>query len=48
MIDEETTPVVRKIFRLCIEGYGPSKIANILTDEKILRPNALQRAEINR
>lgn len=34
MIDEETAPVVRKIFRLCIEGYGPMKIANILTAVK--------------
>ncbi len=40
VIDEETAPVVKKIFRLCIEGYGPMKIANILTDEKILRPTA--------
>lgn len=40
VINEETAPVVRKIFRLCIEGYGPTRIANILTEERILRPTA--------
>ena len=39
-IDEEAAEVVRRIFRLCIEGYGPGKIANILSEEKILIPTA--------
>lgn len=40
VIDEEAAEVVRKIFRLCIEGYGPSKIARILTQEGIPTPTA--------
>ena len=36
--DEETAPVVRKIFHLCAEGYGPSQIAKQLEDEKIITP----------
>ena len=40
VVDEETAPVVRKIFKWCIEGYGPSQIARMLTEEKILTPSA--------
>jgi len=36
--DEETAPVVRKIFHLCAEGYGPSQIAKQLEKEKIPTP----------
>ena len=39
-VDEEAAEVVRRIFHLCIEGYGPSKIANILTNEGIPTPTA--------
>ena len=39
-IDPETATVVQEIFRLCIAGYGPSQIANILTSRKILTPGA--------
>jgi len=39
-IDEEAADVVRKIFRLCIEGYGPAQIARILTEEGIPTPTA--------
>ncbi len=39
-IDEEAAEVVKRIFRLCIEGYGPSQIAGILTKDKILIPSA--------
>ena len=38
MIDEEAAEVVRKIFRLCVEGYGPTQIANILFSEGISTP----------
>ena len=38
--DEETAPVVQKIFQLCIEGYGPARIAKQLADEKVLKPTA--------
>ncbi len=36
--DEETAPVVRMIFHLCAEGYGPSQIAKQLEKEKIPTP----------
>ncbi|MBR6045685.1 MAG: recombinase family protein [Ruminococcus sp.] len=39
-IDEESAAVVKRIFKMCIEGYGPSKIARILTDERVLIPSA--------
>ena len=34
IVDEEAAEVVREIFRLCVEGYGPTRIANILTERK--------------
>lgn len=37
-IDEEAAAVVRRIFRLTIEGYGPYEIARILFDDKIETP----------
>lgn len=38
VIDEESAEIVRKIFRLCIDGYGPTQIARILTEEGIPTP----------
>ena len=38
VIDEEAAEVVRKIFRLCIDGYGPAQIARILTEQGIPTP----------
>ncbi|MGN0613798.1 MAG: recombinase family protein [Porcipelethomonas sp.] len=40
IIDDEPAEVVRKIFRLCIEGYGPTQIARTLTEEGIPTPTA--------
>ena len=40
VIDEEAANVVRRIFKLCIDSYGPSKIASILTEEAVLNPTA--------
>lgn len=40
VIDDEPAKVVRKIFQLCIEGYGPTQIARILTEKGILTPTA--------
>ena len=34
IIDEETAPIIREIFKLAVEGYGSHKIARILRDEK--------------
>jgi site-specific DNA recombinase len=40
IVDEEAAEVVREIFKLCMEGYGPTQIANILTERKIDNPTA--------
>ncbi len=39
-IDENTAPVVRRIFQLCIEGLGPAQIAKKLTTENTLSPTS--------
>ena len=39
-VDEEAAAVVRRIFQLCIDGYGPTQIAKILTADKVLIPLA--------
>ena len=38
IIDEETAPVVRRIFQLALEGYGPYKIAEMLTEDNVETP----------
>lgn len=38
LVDDEAAAVVREIFSLCVEGYGPTQIANLLTERKILCP----------
>ena len=40
LIDEPAAAVVRRIYDLCIAGFGPCKIARILRDEKVLTPCA--------
>ena len=40
LVDDEAAEVVRRIFKLCIEGYGPAQIARILTQEGIPTPTA--------
>jgi len=40
VVDEEAADVVRRIFNLCLEGYGPSQIARILENDKVLVPSA--------
>ena len=39
-VDEETAPVVKRIFQLCIDGYGPMQIAKIISADNILTPTA--------
>lgn len=39
LVDEEAADVVRRIFRLTLEGRGPYQIARVLTDEKVVRPS---------
>ena len=38
IVDEEATEVVKRIFALCLEGYGPSQIARILKEDKVITP----------
>lgn len=45
IIDEPAAEVVRRIFDLCIKGFGPSQIANKLHDEKVLSPSAYLKAK---
>ena len=39
LIDEEAATVVKRIFQLSINGYGPREIANILRDDGVDRPS---------
>ena len=38
LVDEEAAAVVRRIFRLAVEGHGPYEISKILTQEKVECP----------
>ena len=40
LVDDEAAEVVRRIFKLCIKGYGPAQIARVLTQEGIPTPTA--------
>lgn len=39
-IDDESAAIVRRIFHMCIEGFGPEQIAKKLSSEKVLIPIA--------
>ncbi len=38
IIDEEAAKIVRRIFALCVDGFGPTQIAKKLKAEKVLTP----------
>lgn len=40
IVDEETAPIVKRIFTMTIEGFGPYQIAQKLTEEKVMIPSA--------
>lgn len=44
VVDEESAEVVRRIFNLCLEGYGPSQISRMLEADKVLTPAAYWQA----
>ena len=49
VVDEEAAQVVRRIFRMTVDGYGTEQIATILSEEKVLTPIAYWREKgINR
>ena len=39
IIDEEAAAVIKRMYALCIMGYGPMQIAKILRDDKVERPS---------
>ncbi len=39
IIDEEAAKVVKEIYGLCVNGYGPSQIADILTERGVDSPS---------
>lgn len=38
IVDEEAAGVVKRIFALCLDGYGPSQIARILKEDSVITP----------
>lgn len=42
IVDEETAPVVQQIYRLCMAGNGPTRIARMLTEQEIPTPGTLE------
>ena len=39
LVDEEAAPIVKRIFKMCLSGMGPTQIANTLEAQKVLRPS---------
>ncbi len=42
IVDEEIAPVVQQIYRLCLAGNGPTRIARILTAQEIPTPGTVE------
>ena len=40
VVNPDTAPIVKQIFAWCAEGYGPGRIAKMLTEQKVLMPRA--------
>ncbi len=40
IVDQQAAEVIREAYRLCIEGYGPTRIANAFTQKNIPNPTA--------
>ncbi|MCH4000609.1 MAG: recombinase family protein [Lachnospiraceae bacterium] len=40
VVDEEAAENVKTVFNLCVQGYGVTQIANIMTERHILNPSA--------
>ncbi len=38
IVDDEAAEIVRKIYKLCMQGYGPTQIARMLTEQQIETP----------
>ena len=44
LVDEPAAAIVREVFHLCVSGYGPSQIARLLTERRLLNPTAYARS----
>ena len=40
IVDEAAAVVVKRIFKLCMEGRGPTQIARLLREERVLNPKS--------
>jgi len=40
LLDEEASQIVKRMFRMTVEGYGPSQIGTVFEKEHILNPTA--------
>ncbi len=47
IIDNETAPIIRRMFKMIIDGYGTAQIANIFTDEHIPTPAMRNKYQTN-
>ena len=45
VVDEAAALVVKRIFKLCMEGRGQMQIAKLLQEEKVLNPTAYKKRE---
>ena len=45
IVDEAAALIVKRIFKLCMEGRGPMQIAKLLQAEKVLNPTSYKRRE---
>ena len=45
LIDEEAAEIVKEIFNLAVKGNGPSKIASILTERKVLNATSYKKSK---
>lgn len=42
VVNPDTAPVVRQMFDWCTEGYGPTQIARMLSEQRVLTPRAYE------
>ena len=45
VVDEAAVLIVKRIFKLCMEGRGPMQIAKLLQEEKVLNPTSYKKRE---
>ncbi len=45
LVDEEAAEIVRRVFQMCIDGYGPAQIAKALRNDNILIPTAYEQSK---